>query len=347
MPKPRLLHQYLLLLVLAYSAASGAAVSDAAAAMARGDYAAAVAAFALGADRGDPIAQNNLGVLYLQGKGIGQDYGYARQWFEQAAANGLPGAMHNLGIMHLRGYGMSKDPIAGARWLEQAATAGDREAQFFTGLLYYKGEGVGQNYAQAEVWFTRAADQGVVAAAFNLAVLLLEGQSGHRDEKLALSYLERFEQQDEQVANLLAQVYSQDRQHPLQAARGLELFKRLAEGGYPPAQFQLGMHYVFGPKATANPEEGRFWLQQAARLGSAEAQLNLGNLYLQGIGTSADPVAAYAWYSLAAANNDPVAARKVEDLKGKLTESEIAGAEVTVTALREKHPHAVKEPEPL
>ena len=127
----------------------GIAADTAGDAVAREDYGTAFRLFTDHAQAGDPIAQNNLGVLYLQGRGVHKDLGAARVWFERAAAHKLPGAMHNLGMLYLRGYGVSKDPVLGAHWLTQAAESGDREAQFFIGLQYYKGEGVAQDLTQA------------------------------------------------------------------------------------------------------------------------------------------------------------------------------------------------------
>lgn len=323
---------------------AGIAADTAREALAREDYGSAFRQFAEHAQAGDPIAQNNLGVLYLQGRGVPKDLGAARVWFERAAAQKLPGAMHNLGILYLRGYGVSKDPALGARWLTQAAESGDREAQFFIGLLYYKGEGVAPDLAQARAWFTRAADQHLPAAVYNLAVMQLQGQGGARDEAQAITYLERHQSANERIAVLLGQVYLQHASDPSQAARALSIFKPLADAGNPSAQSELGMMYTFGRGAARDLEEGRFWLQQAARLGAASAQLNLGNVYANGLGVARDRVEAYAWYSLAAANGDPVAARNLNLLNPKLKADERARATTRAAALRELHKTAVNEP---
>ena len=66
------------------------------AAIKRGNYGAAAAQFMVRAERDDPVAQNNLGVLYLKGRGVPQNYELARSWFEQAASGELAGAMFNL-----------------------------------------------------------------------------------------------------------------------------------------------------------------------------------------------------------------------------------------------------------
>jgi TPR repeat protein len=313
-------------------------------ALARHDYAAAFELFASRAELGDPIAQNNLGVLYLRGLGTSRDFGSARHWFEQSAAQRLPGAMHNLGMMYLRGYGMSRDPATGLHWLEQAAEAGDREAQFFTGLIYYKGDGVPVDLVKAREWFTRSADQGLAPAVYNLAVMQLAGQGGREDRAQAVQYLERFRGQGDDITILLGRLYLADHaQDPGRAQEAQKALKPLAEAGNPAAQTALGLMYLLGQGIAADPDEGRFWLQQAARLGSAEAQLNLGNIYAGGVGVARDPVEAFAWYTLAAANGDALAGHQLEALQRDLEPAQRERATALVAELREKYRTAVAE----
>ena len=42
----------------------------------------------MAADQGDPKAQNNLGVMYVTGRGVPRDYVEAAMWFQKAAAQG-------------------------------------------------------------------------------------------------------------------------------------------------------------------------------------------------------------------------------------------------------------------
>lgn len=314
---------------------------EAAAALARGDFAAAFSAFLARAEQGDPISQNNVGVLYLKGRGTRRDYGSARVWFERAAASGLPGAKHNLGIMHLRGYGMSRDAETAARLLGEAAEAGDREAQFFSGLLRYRGTGLAQDLPGARQWFSRAADQGLAAAAYNLAVMQLQGEGGPPDESAALATLDRIQHEHPDAALLLGRIELARDASPNGAARAAALFRPLAEGGNPAAQFHLGMMLLMGRGLERDEEEGRFWLQQASRLGYPAAQLNLGNVYANGVGVTRDPVQALAWYTLAATNGERAADAGRDALRATLSAPELAQAEQLVATLRERHAAAV------
>ena len=95
-----------------------------------GDYEKAAEAFRHRSSSGDKIAQNNLGAMYLKGRGVPQDYSQARTLFAESASKGLAGAMFNLGIMHLRGYGQARNPTKAFEWFEKSAKKGDKEAQF-------------------------------------------------------------------------------------------------------------------------------------------------------------------------------------------------------------------------
>ncbi len=60
------------------------------------DYAQALIWYRKAADQNHASAQNKLGILYYEGKGVKQDFNQAAQWFERAAKQGLEGAGTNL-----------------------------------------------------------------------------------------------------------------------------------------------------------------------------------------------------------------------------------------------------------
>lgn len=313
-------------------AVDGAAAASGTAAFRRGDYADAVATFTRKAERGDRVAQNNLGVMYLKGHGVALDHARARTLFSAAAAQGLPGAMFNLGIMYLRGYGMAPDAARAADWFEQAAAAGDTEAHFFLGLQYYKGEGVAVDLVRARTLFATAAAGGLAPAQYNLAMLQL--QAG--EEGAAQVWLESAADKGHPGARLaLARLDLAHDEDPARMARAAATLGELAHGGDAEAQMQFGLLNVFGRGVAADPEEGRFWLRQSALQGHIPAQINLGAIYAQGIGTTADPVQAYAWLKLAA-DDDVQARRALDDLATKLATTEKAGAETLAAELAAK-----------
>jgi len=104
-------------------------------ALQRGDSDTALKELQSLADQGDAMAQNNLGLMYIKGQGVPQEYTEAVKWYRLA--------------------------------VEQ----GDAVAQANLGLMYAKGQGVAQNYIQAYMWETLAAAQGNENASKGLEIL--------------------------------------------------------------------------------------------------------------------------------------------------------------------------------
>lgn len=77
---------------------------------------------------GLPRAQHNLGYLYAQGRGVGEDAGMAVRWYREAAARGYLPAITSLGLAYREGRGLSVDPDRGLALLQRAASAGDERA---------------------------------------------------------------------------------------------------------------------------------------------------------------------------------------------------------------------------
>ena len=60
------------------------------------------------AELGDTVAQLNVGNSYYTGDGIPQNYDEAAKWYRFAAKKGNPIAQNNLGMMYSIGVGVRK-----------------------------------------------------------------------------------------------------------------------------------------------------------------------------------------------------------------------------------------------
>ena len=69
-------------------------------------------------------AQNSLGYMYSQGKGVPQDYKEAAKWYRKAAEQGLAIAQLNLGIRYAQGEGVLQDYVESYAWLNISAAQG-------------------------------------------------------------------------------------------------------------------------------------------------------------------------------------------------------------------------------
>ena len=135
------------------------------------DYATAQRWYEKAAAQGNAWAQNQLGQLSADGLGVPQDYKKARQWWEQAAAQGVSQAQYNLGQLYANGRGVPQDYIMARSWYEKAAVQGNAWAQAQIGQLYANGRGVPQNYTVARGWYEKAAAQGNAWAQAQLAMM--------------------------------------------------------------------------------------------------------------------------------------------------------------------------------
>jgi uncharacterized protein len=112
------------------------------------------------AEAGDASAQNGLGLLYNEGKGVPQSYKQAKEWFERAAKQGHAGGQVNLGTLYLRGEGAQQSAQMALFWFRRAAEQEDELAFAKLGLMYAQGNGVLQDYIQAHMWYNLSAAHG-------------------------------------------------------------------------------------------------------------------------------------------------------------------------------------------
>jgi TPR repeat protein len=101
----------------------------AAAAYRRKDYAAAFRHFKQQAYRGNAYAQMKLGIMYLRGQGVPQDYWLAVKWTRAAAEQGNANAQCNLGFFYLDGICVQQDSVLAHMWFNLAAGAGHKDAR--------------------------------------------------------------------------------------------------------------------------------------------------------------------------------------------------------------------------
>ncbi len=161
------------------------------AALQHGDYATALALARPLADRGLPVAQLVVGVMYGGGHGVAQNDAEAANWLHRAADQGCPEAQTILGAMYARGQGLSQNDAKAVKWFRMAAERDHAAAQSNLGLMYAQGRGVTQNDAEAAKWLRKAADQGLVEAQTLLGLIYVKGQGVTQDYILAHMWLNR------------------------------------------------------------------------------------------------------------------------------------------------------------
>jgi localization factor PodJL len=185
----------------------------------------------------------------------------------------------------------------GTAELRSAAAAGDAQAQLEIATRFAQGMGVAQDHGKAFSWYERAATRGLAAAQFRLAAYYERGIGVTTDP-----------------------------------GRARVWYQRAAEQGHARAMHNLAVLSVAGSAADADFAAAARWFRQAAERGVTDSQFNLGVLHEGGRGVAKDLPEAYKWYALAARSGDPVAARRLEQIKARLNPSAIAAAERLITA---------------
>lgn len=111
----------------------------------------------------------------------------------------------------------------------------------------------------------------------------------------------------------------------------VEAFKWLklaADQGYAQAQGAVGERLAAGLGVKQNILLGFGWLRLAAYQGDARSQTFLGTFYEQGAGVIQNDVIAHMWYNIGSANGEQVGAKARDEIAAKMTEEEIAKAQV-------------------
>jgi TPR repeat protein len=189
------------------------------------------------------IAENELGLMYGDGRAVPRDDAKAVRWYRKAAQAGLPEAEYNLGVMYARGSGVPPDRAQAIRWFRRAAEQDFAKAEYNLGMIYVRGElGSGEG-AEARKWLEKAARQGEPEALYNLGVMYASGSGVTKDGAAALRW-----------------------------------YRRAIAAGSAQAANNLGVMYASGNGVSRDEVEACRWFLIGQAMGSAEAGKNLGIL---------------------------------------------------------------------
>jgi TPR repeat protein len=135
-------------------------------------------------------AQHNLASMY----GTAWEWRRAmpkRSLVPKAAEQGHIDAQNELGFMYQEGRGVQKDAREGAEWYRKAADQGHASAQANLGVAYLTGVGVPATTPRRHVGSGRAADQGSVVRQYALAGSTQRSRPSSRAESKQRSDAER------------------------------------------------------------------------------------------------------------------------------------------------------------
>jgi hypothetical protein len=104
------------------------------------DYATALTQLRPEAQQGNHIAQNIVGVMYMNGLGMPSNDAEAAKWYRMAAEQGYAVAQTNLGFLYENGRGVAQSLAEARQWYQKAALQGDPRAGAFLKDLARKEE---------------------------------------------------------------------------------------------------------------------------------------------------------------------------------------------------------------
>jgi uncharacterized protein len=136
------------------------ALQDGAQAYRTGNYGRAVSLWRPLAAQGNATAQNNLGIMYLNGKGLAQNTSEAVRYLSLSAAAGSSLGQNNLGGLYRDGKGVPRDFVKAQQWFLASASQGNSAGMYNLGLMYELGQGRKPEPFHAFMWYALASDQG-------------------------------------------------------------------------------------------------------------------------------------------------------------------------------------------
>ena len=254
------------------------AVNPAEAAALAGPLAATLAA----ANRGDPAAQNQLGVKYAQGEdGLPRDDVKAVEWYRKAANQGLPKAETNLGDMYFFGRGgLQQSYLDALSWYLKASQQDAPDAQYRLGYMYEKGLGTTKDPDKAVQLYRSAADHGYAEAQNLMGFFYATGANGiAQDDKQAFAW-----------------------------------YQKAADQNFAKAEKNLGDMYFFGRGVDRDYLQAKDWYGKAADQKLAEAEFRLGYMYEKGLGVEQNNQDAIDHYTKAVRSGSVDAQRALDRL---------------------------------
>ncbi|WP_169728348.1 tetratricopeptide repeat protein [Geminicoccus roseus] len=193
------------------------------------------------AEAGDAQAQEWMGDLYREGRGVGQNGDYAVYWYTQSAQAGRVSSYVKLARMFERGEaGVDVNAEQALRYYELAGQNDDAQSLFTIGKRYADGDGVTVDKARAVELFERAADAGDVRAYARLGDLYSDTSAWPTDPAQAAVWYERAAGVgDEKAMYKLADLYDRGRLGPRDQVAAYRWYLLAARNGHPRAPERL------------------------------------------------------------------------------------------------------------
>lgn len=134
------------------------------------------------AEKGNPQAMLQMGVLYERGIGVPLNFGKALDWYRKAATAELAEGYYNVAVCYEIGMGTTVEPQRALANFEKAAAMGLGVASYKLAAMHFAGTGTAKNEAKAVSYLLQAANAGYAPAANEMGIVYLQGQYGQKQD---------------------------------------------------------------------------------------------------------------------------------------------------------------------
>lgn len=246
------------------------------------------------AERGDVIAQYNLGKMYYMGEGVPQNYNMAKKLWEQAASKGNPQAKNGLGTIYYSGKGLKQQDINLARELFiQAARQGEYKALINLNKMFEDSYVTYQDLKKSNEDFRNSQEKnkrqleqqsnnGDAEASYELSLMYTDNEVIETDIKKKIHYLEIAAKQGSATAQYdIGYIYfrgSYNVKRDKEKAR--EYFVQSDRQENSDAAYSLYEYYQY--RQEPHTKEAFKYLEKAANRRHLQAVKEMANYYYNG-----------------------------------------------------------------
>ena len=248
------------------------------------------------ANGGDALAQHELGIRYLTGRGFTADTTKGAYWIQKAADQHLITARYNFGILLYNGWGVQWNPFDAYGNFRDCAEKKMPEAEFVLGQFYGDNLVVPRNWETAYAWVKGAADAGYEPAKEALPEFARRVPKQLLDSSSTTTKRGSKDSTSQSSAQALGLVFLDfDEDTTSRHADDLTLLKDLLRSGNEDVRNVLGLSDTSNGKIDVD-STGIQTILKAAEAGSPEALTILGRCYEKGMGVKKNLVLAASTY---------------------------------------------------
>ena len=234
-------------------------------------------------------------------------------------ARTLERAIHAAAIGCFAGAALCTSGLAAAAGASDVAPGAQSDPQTAGAVADYNAG----NLSAARAEFLAAAQRGNRLAEFNYAMMLVNGEGGAADVGEGRKWLRKAADANMSHAQYVyGKMYDDGDFVERDPAQAHQWFLKAAKQGHVQAELALANQYLDGRGTTRDNKQAFYWYKKAAEGGDMTAQYVTGSFYERGgDGVPKNLNVARAYYAAAAAQGDPVARLKYQQLSAQLMKS--------------------------